>query len=64
MELINKIEQGLHLDNNPYDQPEGTMRDNRNGIILDLEDGHYMWTNLEGFEIILEFAPMDKLSPK
>ncbi len=54
MEVVNKIHDGLHVDFNPYDQPVNTMRDNRNGIIMDLEDGSHMWTNLKGTLIVLE----------
>lgn len=46
--IINKINQGLHQDNNVYDQPPGTMRDNINGVILGLEYGNFQWLNLKG----------------
>lgn len=59
MKAVNKVHDGLHLDFNPYDQPPNTMRDNRNGIITDLEDGSHMWTNLEGTLLIFTLQSTD-----
>jgi len=61
MEAINKVHNGLHIDFNEYDQPQDTMRDNRNGVILDLDQGSYMWTNLKGTLLIFTLLPEDKL---
>jgi hypothetical protein len=59
MEIINKISNGLHLDNNEYDQPEGTMRDSCNGIIMDLGGGNYEWTNIKGAQPSLILSSND-----
>jgi len=56
MEVINRISEGIHLDNNEYDQPAGTMRDNRNGLIYDLETGRYIWRGLNGTTSVLALA--------
>ena len=61
MEAVNKIHDGLHVDFNPYDQPANTMRDNRNGIIMDLEDGNHMWTNLKGTLIVFQIDSYDTI---
>jgi hypothetical protein len=52
MESINKINKGLHSDFNEYEQPANTMRDNRNGVIMDLNDGDFVWTNLSGTKAV------------
>ena len=56
MDIINRIANGVHLDNNEYDQPDNTMRDNRNGIIFDLVSGSYVWKNLKGTLEVLELS--------
>ncbi|NLG02259.1 MAG: hypothetical protein GX567_00255 [Clostridia bacterium] len=56
MEVINRISEGLHLDNNEYDQPAGTMRDNRNGLIYDIQSGRYIWRGLNGTTSVLTLA--------
>jgi hypothetical protein len=48
MEIITKIKDGIHQDNNVYDQPENTMRDNLNGVITDIGNGNYKWSNIKG----------------
>ena len=59
METVNKISEGVHLDNNEYDQPNNSMRDSRNGIIYDLVSGNYVWKNLKGTLEVLELAAND-----
>lgn len=56
MEVINRISNGIHLDNNEYDQPVGTMRDNRNGLIYDIETGRYIWRGIKGTTSVLDLA--------
>ena len=60
MEIVNKIKEGLHQDNNVYDQPAGTMRDNLNGVITDLGNGFYKWSNIKGTILSFGFAPGDQ----
>jgi len=59
--IKNKVSEGLHLDFNPFNQPVNTMRDNRNGIITDLEDGSHVWANLNGTSLIFELDPNDNI---
>lgn len=54
MELINKFNRGLHIDNNEYDQPENTIKDSQNGVILDLDQGNFDWTYLNGSKLLLK----------
>jgi hypothetical protein len=48
MDIITKIRDGIHQDNNVYEQPENTMRDNLNGVITDIGNGNYKWSNIKG----------------
>jgi hypothetical protein len=59
MDIFNRISDGVHLDNNEYDQPENTMRDNRNGVIFDSVTGNYVWKNLKGTLSILTLSASD-----
>jgi hypothetical protein len=59
MDIVNKISEGVHLDNNEYDQPENTMRDNRNGVIFDAASGNYVWKNLKGTLSVLTLSVND-----
>jgi hypothetical protein len=59
MDVINRIADGVHLDNNEYDQPDNTMRNNRNGVIFDLVSGNYVWKNLKGTLQVLDLATND-----
>ena len=61
MEVVNKIHEGLHQDFNPYDQPANTMQDNRNGIIMDMQDGNYMWTNMKGTLLVFQIEDDDNI---
>lgn len=56
METNNRIVNGIHLDNTEFDQPEGTMRDNRNGLIYDTETGRYIWRGLKGTTSVLSMS--------
>lgn len=56
MSVVNRISEGIHLDNNEYDQPEGTMRYNRNGLIYDTESGRYVWRSLKGTTPIYQLS--------
>jgi hypothetical protein len=56
MDILNRISDGVHLDNNEYDQPDNTMRDNRNGVIFDSVSGNYVWKNLKGTLQVLGLA--------
>lgn len=47
MSIRNNISKGLHQDFNEHDQPDGTMRDNRNGIITG-SYGTHSWSNFKG----------------
>ena len=60
MEILNKIKNGLHQDNNVYDQPSMTMRDNLNGIVTDLQNGNYKWSNIKGNLISFTIGTIDK----
>jgi hypothetical protein len=60
MEIVNKLKDGLHQDNNIYDQPDMTMRDNLNGVITDLEKGNFKWSNLKGNSISFVLGTVDK----
>lgn len=60
MEIINRIKDGLHQDNNVYDQPANTMRDNLNGIITDLGNGYYKWSNLKGNTLSFTLGIVDQ----
>lgn len=59
METINKLYNGLHLDNNRYDQPEHTMVNNYNGVIMDIGGGNYEWRNLIGAKLVLTLSSND-----
>jgi len=59
MDIINKISEGVHLDNNEYDQPDNTMRNNRNGVIFDSASGNYVWKNLKGTLSVLVLSVND-----
>jgi len=59
--IINKIHDGIHIDHNEYDQPENTMSYNQNGIILDLENGNYQWTNMKGTTFIFQLSAYDQV---
>lgn len=48
MEIVNKIKDGMHQDNNVFDQPDMTMRDNLNGVITDIGNGNFKWSNIKG----------------
>ena len=48
MEAINRINKGTHADFTEYEQPAGTMRESQNGVILDLGEGNFQWTNIDG----------------
>jgi hypothetical protein len=48
MEIVNTVKDGLHLDNNVYDQPEHTMRNNFNGIITNVGGKNYKWSDIKG----------------
>ena len=60
MEISTKIKDGVHMDNNVYDQPDFTMRDSMNGIITDNGNGYYKWSNIKGNVISFSFAAGDK----
>ena len=59
MDIVNRIHDGVHLDNNEYDQPENTMRDNRNGVIYDSATGNYIWMPLYGTRQVLDLPADD-----
>ena len=61
METVNKIHEGLHQDFNSYDQPANTMQDNRNGIIMDMQNGNYMWTNMKGTLLVFQIDDNDNI---
>lgn len=60
MEIVNKIKDGLHQDNNIYDQPDMTMRDNLNGIITDIGNGNFKWSNLKGNTLSFTIGTVDR----
>lgn len=60
MEISTKIKDGVHLDNNVYDQPENTMRDSLNGIITDNSNGYYKWSNIKGNSLSFGFPVDDR----
>lgn len=53
---VNAIHNELHLDNNPYDQIEGTYRDNRNGLIIHSGGDNYVWKNTSGTELYFDLG--------
>ena len=61
MDTTNRIVNGIHLDNNEFDQPDNTMRDSRNGIIYDVETGNYIWKSIKGTTLNLSLAANDRL---
>ena len=61
MDIVNRIHDGVHLDNNEYDQPENTMRDNRNGVIYDSATGNYIWKPLDGTRQVLDLPADDHI---
>lgn len=61
MDTANRIVNGIHLDNNQFDQPDNTMRDSRNGIIYDVETGNYIWKPIKGTISNLTLAANDRL---
>lgn len=61
MDTANRIVNGIHLDNNEFDQPDNTMRDSRNGIIYDVETGNYIWKPIKGTISNLTLAANDRL---
>lgn len=48
MEIVNKIIGGVHSDNDPNYQPENTMRNSLNGVIMDAGEGNYIWQTIKG----------------
>jgi len=48
MEIVNTVKEGLHMDNNVYDQPDNTMRYNLNGVITNVGGKNYKWTSVKG----------------
>jgi hypothetical protein len=60
MEIVNSIKDGLHLDNNVYDQPEHTMRLNMNGIITNIGGNNYKWSNIKGNALTFSLGMLDK----
>jgi hypothetical protein len=60
MEIVNTIKDGLHLDNNVYDQPENTMRLNMNGVITNVGGNNYKWSNIKGNAITFSLGSLDK----
>lgn len=60
MEIITKIKDGLHQDNNIYDQPDLTMRDNLNGVITDLGSGNFKWSDIKGNLIAFTIGASDR----
>lgn len=59
MDIINQIKDGVHLDNNVYDQPEGSMRESINGVITGVF-GNYKWTNIRGNALSFVLTAADK----
>ena len=51
MEIINRITNGVHSDNDPNQQPEGTMRKSINGVIMDVGEGNYVWEAMKGTSV-------------
>jgi hypothetical protein len=48
MDLINRILKGIHSDNDPNYQPEGTLRKSQNGRIISHGEGSYVWETIKG----------------
>ena len=60
MEIVNTVKDGLHVDNNVYDQPENTMRLNINGIITNTGGNNYKWSTMKGHVQTFTLGMLDK----
>src|ERR1035437_6546158 len=49
--LLNRLQDGLHLDNDPNDQPPNTYRDSRNGTIVAKGGNRFAWETLPGTQL-------------
>ena len=50
-DLVNRITNGVHSDNDPNQQPKDTMRMSRNGVLMDAGDGNYIWQTMKGTDV-------------
>lgn len=57
MEVINKIIDGVHSDNDPNHQPDNTMRRSLNGVIMDVGEGNYIWEVMKGTSVSFALGP-------
>jgi hypothetical protein len=60
MEIVNTVKDGLHIDNNVYDQPQNTMRLNMNGIITNTGGNNYKWATMKGTVQTFTLGMLDK----
>ena len=61
MEKINRIIKGVNKDLDPRYQPEDTLRDSVNGIIVPVGDNSYAWRPLGKTEIVFTLTPNEKI---